>query len=100
MLYAQTHDSIFDLENSKQLAEMQTKYETERKEHQISLLNKDKKLSIVKMEKAQAETDRQTNQRNMFILAFLLMFVLCFFAYRGYRHKQKANEIISHQKQE
>src|SRR3972149_3319628 len=43
-LYADMKDSLLNEESSKQITEMQTKYETEKKEQQITLLNKDKEL--------------------------------------------------------
>ena len=38
-----------------------------------------------------AETEKQNLQRNAFILGFILVLVLAFFIYRGYRQKQNAN---------
>ena len=43
-LYAEIKDSIFNEASNEQITEMQTKYETEKKEQQITLLNKDKEL--------------------------------------------------------
>ena len=50
--------------------------------------------------KQTAETDKQTTQRNYFIFGFGIMLVLVIFILRGYRQKQKANEIIASQKKE
>jgi hypothetical protein len=44
-LHRQLSDSIFNKEKSKQIAEAQTKYETDKKEHTIELLQKDKKIN-------------------------------------------------------
>jgi len=43
-LYSNVKDSVFNEESNKQITEMQTKYDTEKKEQQITLLNKDKEL--------------------------------------------------------
>lgn len=43
-LYSQINDSMFNEQSSKQIAEMQTKYDTEKKEQEIILLTKDKAL--------------------------------------------------------
>ncbi len=83
-LYSQTRDSLLNEESSRQLVEMQTKYETEKKDKE--LLKKD------------AETKQAAQQRNFFIIGFLLMFLLAFFILRGYRQKQKANVEITRQK--
>src|SRR5262249_39543782 len=42
-------DSMFNEEKSRQIAEMQAKYETEKKEKQIDLLNKDNELKNLKI---------------------------------------------------
>ncbi|MBI4932019.1 MAG: tetratricopeptide repeat protein [Bacteroidetes bacterium] len=43
-LYSDVKDSVLNEESGKQIAEMQTKYETEKKEQQIQLLNKEGEL--------------------------------------------------------
>lgn len=47
-------DSIFNEENSKQLAELKTKYETEKKDKEIALLNNEKKLQQLSLKEQQA----------------------------------------------
>ncbi len=43
-IYSSLKDSVLNVEKSRQLTEMQTKYETEKKDAEIALLNKDKEL--------------------------------------------------------
>lgn len=86
VLYMNVKDSIFNKENADQLTEMQTKYETEKKE----------KLII----ESKAESEKQATVKNAFIVGFALMVLLAFFIFRGYRNKQKSNVIITQQKQE
>jgi tetratricopeptide (TPR) repeat protein len=85
------NDSLFEENKSKAITELQTKYETDKKEKEnlvLTLENKNKSQIIY------------------FALGgCLLLFGLVFFIYRGYRTKQKANclleeknEIINHQK--
>ena len=85
-LFMNVKDSIFNKENSQQLTEMQTKYETEKKEKQII--------------ESSAESEKQATFKNAFIIGFALMVLLVFFIFRGYRSKQKSNEIITQQKHE
>ncbi|HXB13197.1 MAG TPA: SpoIIE family protein phosphatase, partial [Bacteroidia bacterium] len=49
-----------------------------------------------------AEQDRNKQKviRNSFIAGFVLMLALAFFIFRGYRQKQKANIVITQQKEE
>ncbi len=84
-------DSLSDVERNKQAEEAQAKYETTEKDKEIQLLNKDKDLQNIAFEK-------QTAQRNAFILGFVLVLALVVFVYRGYRQKKKDNTIIESQK--
>lgn len=81
-LYSQTKDSIFNEESSKQIAEMQTKYETEKKEQQITLLNKDKELQ-----------DAQLNRQKIIIWSviggLLVVLILSMFIFRERRKSEK-----------
>src|ERR1051326_8569979 len=52
-LSTEVKDSLFNEESSRQIAEMQTKYETEKKEQQISLLSKDKELQGAQLNRHQ-----------------------------------------------
>jgi serine phosphatase RsbU (regulator of sigma subunit) len=64
--------------------EVQTKYETEKKELQIASLSKDKELNDTKLKE----------QRTLIYsvsAGLVLLLSLCFFIFRGYREKKKAN---------
>jgi hypothetical protein len=87
------HDSVYDDNYSKQVADMSKKYETEKKDKE--LLKKDSEIKIQQAEARQAST-----QRNLFIAGFALMFVSTFLILRGYNQKKKANIEINRQKQE
>jgi serine phosphatase RsbU (regulator of sigma subunit) len=80
-------DTIFNEESNKQMTEMETKYETEKKDKEIQLLNKDKTIQSTELEK-------QKMVRNSFIGGFLLVLALAFFILRGYNQKQKANQLL------
>ncbi|HVA98608.1 MAG TPA: tetratricopeptide repeat protein, partial [Bacteroidia bacterium] len=83
-LFMDIKDTIFNKDNAQQLAEMETKYKTEKKEKELI--------------KSQAESEKQANLKNIFIIGFILMIGLTFFIFKNYREKQKANEIITAQK--
>jgi len=81
-------DSIFAETTAKQIAEMQTKYDTERKERENILLRKDNEIK-------ELEIGRKELQRNsLFAIAFLVI-ILVIFVYRRYRSKKKSAEILS-----
>ena len=82
LLYAVVKDSVFNEESSKQIAEMQTKYETEKKEQQITLLNKDEELQ-----------DAQLNRQKIIIWSvaggLLVVLILSIFIFRERRKSEK-----------
>ncbi|MCF8277324.1 MAG: tetratricopeptide repeat protein [Flavobacteriales bacterium] len=65
-LFVLYKDSIFNETSSEQLAEMETRFETERKEQQIVLLNKDKEIK-------DKEISEQKVLRNAALLGFFIM---------------------------
>ncbi len=90
-LYHNLNDAILNKENFKQLAELSTKYETEKKEKEILLLTKDKELN--------AKIIRQQQiVRWGLIGGLVLLFISIFSIYRRYRYKQRANVVLEKQK--
>ena len=93
-------DEIFSEESQKAITEMQTKYETEKKEQEIKLLNNEKALQ------------KSVIQRQRLTIAISIGGIIVILAFAGLlinmvRQKQRANrileeknELISHQKQE
>lgn len=86
-------DSLFKKASSDNMNELEKKYETEKKEKELT--EKNSELLIQK-----AESEKQQTQRNGFIIGSILLLVLLMFIFRGYRQKQKANVLIAKQKQE
>ncbi|MBI2967672.1 MAG: tetratricopeptide repeat protein [Bacteroidetes bacterium] len=82
--YVTIKDSTLGIESQNQLTEMQTKYETEKKEKENELLRKDKQLK-----------EGEINHQRLFILfiaaGLVLIFLLSVLIYRGYLLKKKAN---------
>jgi two-component system, NarL family, sensor kinase len=77
-LYSQIKDSVFNEESSKQMAEVQTKYETEKKENQNKLLLKENKISTL-------EIGRQKTRKNYIIIAFSVVLLLGLFLFNRTR---------------
>ena len=96
----QIKDQIFSEKSQKAITEMQTKYETEKKEQEIKLLSNEKALL------------HSENQRQRLVIFITIGGLLVILAFAGLlinmiRQKQRANkileeknELISHQKQE
>jgi len=87
VLYAKYKDSIFNEESSKQIAEMRTQYDTEKKEAEIVQLTNEKTIQDLKLKKSE-------NTKLFFIIASLLTFFMAGFAFYAYKQKQKANVFL------
>lgn len=81
------NDSLFGEKVNKQIAEFQTLYETEKKDKEISLLNKDNALQ-------DAALKRQKLVITFFIAGFALITFFLILIIRLFRQKQKANIIL------
>jgi len=80
-MYVNLNDSLFNEKKSMQIAEINTKYETEKKDQDIALLNKDKEIKEVEIKK-------QKLLKYSFIGGLGLIIVLLLFGYRNYRSQQ------------
>ena len=81
-LFSDTKDSLLNEESSKQIAEMQTKYETEKKEQQITLLNKDREIQ-------NAESRRQKIIIWSVVSGLLLVLILAGFIFKERKKSEK-----------
>ena len=87
VLSTDLNDSLFGEKMNKQIAEFQTLYETEKKDKEISLLNKDKALQDAILKK-------QRLAILFFTIGFAVISVLLILIFRLFRQKQKANIIL------
>jgi serine phosphatase RsbU (regulator of sigma subunit) len=92
-LFYQEKDSLLNKEVLKQVTEINTKYQTEKKEKEIQLLTKDQLLK-----------DKTLREQRVIRIALIvglgLFFILSFTLYNRYRFKQKANTLLEQQKKE
>jgi serine phosphatase RsbU (regulator of sigma subunit)/Tfp pilus assembly protein PilF len=89
--YESAHDSLFSESNSRQIADMQTKYETDKKDSEIKLQE----------EQLKAKSAENTKQKVMIVasgIALLMALVAVFFIYRSFRQKKQSVVEISAQK--
>jgi serine phosphatase RsbU (regulator of sigma subunit)/Flp pilus assembly protein TadD len=86
-------DSLLNEASLKQVAELNTRYETDRKEKEILLLTKDQLLK-----------DKTLKQQRLvrigLIIGLGLFLALSFLLFNRYRYKQKANLVLKKQKNE
>jgi len=86
-LYSAVQDSMFKEESAKATAEMQTKYETEKKQKEIELLNKEKDIQALKL-------TRSENFRIFFLAISILLVLTAVLIYNRYRLKIKTNRLL------
>ena len=84
--YTQLHDSIFNSEKHRVIAELETQYKTERNKKTIEL--------------QQAEIAKQQSEKQLLIVFIFSMVIAITALAWGFFHKQKANKEIQKQKAE
>jgi signal transduction histidine kinase/tetratricopeptide (TPR) repeat protein len=87
-IFISTKDSMYRDEKTKSITEIQTKYETEKKQQEI-----EKQQLII--DKQEADNQKQRVQRDFFIAGSILLALLALLAMRGYQQKKRSNSIIS-----
>jgi two-component system sensor histidine kinase UhpB len=83
--YHTVKDEILDEEGIEQIAELETKYETQKKEEKIQQLNNEKLIQELKLE-------RQGLFRNVLIAAIVLALGLAYILFNRYQLKKKLEQ--------
>ncbi len=86
-LFSAEKDKIFNETIGKKIAEMQTKFESEKKEKEIARLEHEKALQSL-------ELDAQKQFRNFLIGGSILALVFIIIILRAYYHIRKKNELL------
>ena len=79
------NDSIYNSEKTKIIADIETKYETEKKEHQIYHQN-------LELQEQQLELRNARLLRNSLVTGIILLLIVTLLIYRNYRQKHVANK--------
>ncbi len=85
--YIALKDSMFDEEKTRQITDIQTRYETKQKIREISDLKKENKIK-------QLEVKQRNLQLNLLVLLSLLFIALVVFFHNRYIAKQKMNRLL------
>lgn len=93
-LYDDIEDSIYSIENMKQITMLEQKYEAEKKQQQITFLEKEKKVQQLELAKKEAEANQKSFQRNVLILLLLLTFGVVLYYIRTNKKRQKLNQLL------
>jgi len=84
LLFREASDSLFSEQKSKQLNELQVKYEAEKKDLEILQLNQQNKIK-------ESEVARQKILKNAFIAGFILILVMAVVLFNRYQVQQKTH---------
>ena len=85
--YLEIYNELYNEEASAKIAEMQTKYEIEKKNKEILLLKKDQELKNLELKR---------NQLFLYIVigGTIILFIMILLVFSALRQKQKANNIL------
>lgn len=91
-LWMKLNDSIFNIEKTKAIADIQTKYETEKKDQEINTLQKDNEIQQLQLEETRQRTKAQ--RWLLLALAFILLSIVLviWFVYKNYKKQQTINQ--------
>ncbi len=86
------NDSILNTESSRQMSEMEAKYQNEKKSSEINMLQKESTIQ-------EAEIKKQNAFKLAYGIGFGLMIILSVVIFRSYRQKKNDHKIILFQKE-
>ena len=86
--YLSVKDSLAEMQNTRQLNDLNAKYENARHQHQIETLEKDNLLKDALLDKA-------TMFRNIIVASFVVALVFIGALYQRYRYKKRTTEQLS-----
>jgi len=91
--YIRFRDSVYKVENTRYINQLQEQYQAEKREQQIKLANSQLKENELKIK-------QQTTLLYGAIVVILLIAILVVVILRSYREKKRANELLSAQNEE
>ena len=91
--YNSIKDSLYTEESTKAIAEMREKYEADKKENAIQILERDQQIKSLEIKK-------QKVFKYSFLGGLILFGILAFILYNRYQFKKKANKLLQVQKEQ
>ena len=98
--YMIIHDSLYQVSQSIVIAELQTKYETQKKENENVLLKKDAKIKDQELLIKDKDIEEQKQSKYFLYGGLLFSLLVGFSIYTRFRSSQKKNSIIHSQKED
>jgi serine phosphatase RsbU (regulator of sigma subunit)/Flp pilus assembly protein TadD len=94
------NDSVTNKENTEMINELEKKFQSERKEQEIALLNKTNALKDVKLEKASEESKRKSIQLYGSLIVGLILLVFAIVIFRNNQQRKKTNQLLTQKNEE
>ncbi len=92
-VYAQQKDSLLNETTTKQINELQTRFETAKKDQQIELLGKEKEIQV-------KETQRQATLKNAFIAGAILVALSALIGFLSIKSRMRNQKLMALKNQE
>ncbi len=93
LLYNEAEDSLFHEEMVRQINELRIRYETEKKEQEIIVLNQEQEIQ-------KAQILQQKTLKDSFIIGFIFLAIFIIVILVNHRQKLKSREIITRKNEE
>ncbi|MCK9204738.1 MAG: sensor histidine kinase [Bacteroidales bacterium] len=87
--YKETEDSVVNSQRFNQIYDLELKHETEKSATEIALLNRQKKIQTLQIEKQKLVISKRNNQIILVITCFFITLLILYIIYLNYRHKQQ-----------
>ncbi len=92
-LHSSLKDSLVSVETNRQIAELQTQYESEKQKQEIELLNE--RSAVQEMQLTQ-----KTKTRNLLLVITILLLIIAFILFRSNGQRKKANLLLIQKNEE
>lgn len=99
-LHRKYNDSLLNQDKNRQIAELQVKYETDKKDKDLLLKDKDNKLLKKQSELQQSKIAQVNLSKNIYLGGAALLLIILVLLFYNYWLKQKSNRQLERQKYE
>lgn len=92
-LHADIKDTLISIETNRQIAQLQTEYESEKQKQEIDLLNETSALQL-------AQLDQEKSTRRLLFVILSLLIIIAIILYMSDRSKRKINQMLINKNKE
>ena len=92
--YIDIEDRMFTKEQKTKIAELEEKYNAEKREQQIAFLEKEKEIQQLEITKKEIENKQKSFQRNALIILVIMVVSLLLYYFIDSKKRKKLNELL------